>query len=137
MVDVLQAQLAQFKRAAAKAEADAEKGEKAQKAAESNAALAREERTKLRTQVATHTTGAEDSQRKLKELGDVRSYYSLAALAKGGNPAAQQLLALQARLLTEDPASFLGRSDAQRISALQKTLGDAGLQPQPGVIAHA
>lgn len=100
-----------------------------QKRAESREALAREQANKIEASVREHGLAAQDNQRTLSGLGQVKSYQSLDALAKGGSSAARQLLALQGRLANEDPKSGMGRQDTKMVDQLREQLRAAGLQP--------
>jgi hypothetical protein len=61
-----------------------------QKRAESRETLAREQVNKIEASVREHGLAAQDSQRKLSELGQVKSYQSLESLSKGGKVLARE-----------------------------------------------
>jgi len=101
-----------------------------QKRAEEREAVAREQANKLEGKTREHGIAAQDSQRKLSELGQVKDYPSLGALARGQNRDAQRLMRLQERFANEDPNSIEGRRDESAIAGLKASLQQAGLQPE-------
>jgi hypothetical protein len=132
MVGNLQGRRSQLLNSIQGAEKEVDSLSTQQKKAEDRAAAVREARNKIEAGVEEHGTAAQDAQRKLKELGEVKSYPSLDKLAKGGSSAVRQLMQLQDRLAGEDPMSVTGRNDVRRVEQLQGALAKAGLQPGKG-----